>query len=273
MPELIEGGKVNVPSHTSLHQTADAMRMPEERKKSLSPLQRKTQKLIGSLKFIERLHPRLTLLLHRLSCVMAYPPPEAYEVARAALAMAYHERDIGITFGGALTARLDGRVSANVDLWQPAPASLEAHADATWGDRCVYALILTFAGAAVFHQVKKISMLVDSSMESEAIGTSKAAETIAYAREILRAFGTPPEGPTLIGTDNLSNLRVASTSSCPTRSKHFLRRYEVLMQRVRDKQVVLKHVPDVNMPADFLTKWIPIAKLDQSIIYATGAHN
>ena len=43
---------------------------------------------------------------------------------------------------------------------------------------------------------------------------------------------------------------------------------------VRDQQVVLKHVPDVNMPgADFLTKWIPIAKLDQSIIYATGAHN
>ena len=131
--------------------------MPEERKKSLSPLQRKTQKLIGSLKFIERLHPRLTLLLHRLSCVMAYPPPEAYEVARAALAMVYHERDTGITFGGALTARLDGRVSANVDLWQPAPATLEAHADATWGDRCVYAIILTFAGAAVFHQVKKIS--------------------------------------------------------------------------------------------------------------------
>ena len=116
-------------------------------------------------------------------------------------------------------------------------------------------------------------MLVDSSMESESIGTAKAAEMIAYAREILRAFGTPPDGPTLIGTDNMSNLRVASTSSCPTRSKHFLRRYEVLMQRVREGQVVLKHVPDINMPADFLTKWIPITKLDQSVVYATGAHN
>ena len=77
-------------------------------------------------------------------------------------------------------------------------------------------------------------------MESEAIGTSKAAEVISYAREILRAFGTPPDGPTLIGTDNLSNLRVASTSSCPSRSKHFLRRYEVLMQRVREKEVTLR---------------------------------
>ena len=45
------------------------------------------------------------------------------------------------------------------------------------------------------------------------------------------------------------------------------------MQRVREGQVVLKHVPDINMPADFLTKWIPIVKLDQSVVYATGAHN
>ena len=273
MPELIEGGKVSVPSYTSMQKTADAMCMLTVRKSVLSPLQRKTQKLIGSLKFIERLHPRLTLVLHRLSCVMAYPPPEAYEVARTALATVFRERDVGITFGGARTTRLDGRIAANVDLWQPAPATLEGHADATWGDRCLYALILTFGGAAVLHQVKKIAMLVDSSMESESIGTAKAAEMIAYAREILRAFGTPPDGPTLIGTDNMSNLRVASTSSCPTRSKHFLRRYEVLMQRVREGQVVLKHVPDINMPADFLTKWIPITKLDQSVVYATGAHN
>ena len=270
MPELLTETKPSCPSATSMQKIADAMAMPTERKKSLTPLQRKIQKLIGSLKFIERLHPRLSLVLHRLSCVMACPPPEAYEVARAALAIAYGERETGITFGGARAARLDGRVTANVDLWQPAPAELEAHADATWGDRCVYAVILTFGGAAVLHQIKKIGMLVDSSMESEAVGTSKAAEIIAYAREILRAFGTPLDGPTTIGTDNLSNQRVASTSSCPTRSKHFLRRYEVLTQRVREQQVVVKHVPDVRMPADFLTKWIPQAKLDQSVKYATG---
>ena len=245
MPELLdESGKVSVPSATSLQKTADTMALPEVRPKSLTPVQRKTQKLIGSLKFIERLHPRVTLLLHRLSCVMACPPPEAYEVARAALHAVYHERDLGILFGGALApARLDGRISANVDLWKPAPAELEGHADATWGDRCLYAIILTFGGAAVLHQCKKIGMLVDSSMESESVGTSKAGELIAYAREILRALGIPADGPTLIGTDNLSNQRLASNSGCPTRSKHFLRRYEVLVQRVREQQVTVKHVP------------------------------
>ena len=98
-----------------------------------------------------------------------------------------------------------------MELWKPAPAELKGHADgdATWGDRCLYAIILTFGGAVVLHQCKKVGMLVDSSMESESVGTSKAGELIAYAREILRALGIPADGPTLIGTDNLSNQRTS----------------------------------------------------------------
>ena len=135
----------------------------------------------------------------------------------------------------------------------------------------MYALILTFNGACVFHQVKKIALIVDSSMESEAIASSKGAEMIAYAREILRAFGTPPSGPTLLTTDNLANQKVGSGVSCPTRSKHFLRRYAALKQRIAAGDVVLKHVTDPEMPADFLTKWIPSAKLEASIRYVTNS--
>ena len=75
-------------------------------------------------------------------------------------------------------------------------AELEAHADASWGDRNVYGLLLTYAGAAVLVTTKKISLIVDSTMEAEAIGSAKVAEVVAYAREILRAFGVPPLGPT-----------------------------------------------------------------------------
>ena len=145
------------------------------------------------------------------------------------------------------------------------------YADATWGDRNVYGLILTFAGAAVLHQTKKIALIVDSSMESEAIGSSKAGEAISYAREILRALGTPPAGPTLIGTDNLANQKVGSGVGCPTRSRHFLRRYWALKQRIQSGEAQLRHVDDESMPADFLTKWIPSAKLERSIRYATNA--
>ena len=36
-------------------------------------------------------------------------------------------------------------------------------------------------------------------------------------------------------------------------------------------RVVLKHVTDPEMPADFLTKWVPSAKLEASIRYATNS--
>ena len=123
----------------------------------------------------------------------------------------------------------------------------------------------------MLHTVKKINVTADSSMETEAIGTGKAAEVVTYAREILRAFGTPADGPTLIGTDNLANYRVANGST-PTRSMHFLRRYHTIISRIKSGDVILRHIPDDKMPADFLTKWINSSKLNRSINYATGSH-
>ena len=76
-------------------------------------------------------------------------------------------------------------------------------------------------------------------------------------REILRAFGVPQQGPTFIGTDNTANQRVASGAAVPSRSKHFLRRYHVLLQRVRSQEISRRsrsatlHVPDRAMSSDF----------------------
>ena len=56
-------------------------------------------------------------------------------------------------------------------MTSPAPAELEAHADATWGDRNIYALIITFGGAAVFHVTKKLALMNYSfDQDTEAIG-------------------------------------------------------------------------------------------------------
>ena len=44
-----------------------------------------------------------------------------------------------------------------------------------------------------------------------------------------------------------------------------------LMQRIAEGEVRLVHVPDDENPSDFLTKWVPAAKLRASLRYATGA--
>ena len=83
------------------------------------------------------------------------------------------------------------------------------------------------------------------SAEAEGIATSKIAEQISYVREILRAFGVPQESPTFIGTDNTANQCVASGAAVPARSKHFLRRYHVLLECVRSREITIGHATQV----------------------------
>ena len=137
----------------------------------------------------------------------------------------------------------------------------------------MYGLVILYNNAAIFHVTKKLGLIVDSSMEAEGIATSKIAEQVSYVREILRAFGVPQEEPTFIGTDNTANQRVASGAAVPSRSKHFLRRYHVLLERVRSHEIKIGHVPDRCMPADFLTKWIGSSKLNVSVEHVTNSRN
>ena len=94
---------------------------------------------------------------------------------------------------------------------------------------------------------------------------------MAYAREILRALGATLDGPTPILSDNLANCLVAQDATSAARAKHFLRRYTVLQQRIRSAECQVFKVDDPNMPADFLTKWLPQAKLRDSVAYATNS--
>ena len=263
---------LGIPSGKKMQNLADSMQMSDPRPAKLSHRQTNTQRLIGSLKFMEKVHPELSLILHRLACVMACPPPEAYDVARYALVSIWRRRFTGITYGGPSLAapRLGGDMRATIDLAEPAPMQLEASADATWSDRNVYGMLFTYHGGAIYHGTKKIALIVDSSMESEAIASCKAGESIAYAREILRAFGVLSDEPTLLTTDNLANQQVATGLGSPTRSRHFLRRYFALRQRIASGDITMKHVDDPNMPADFLTKWLPAPKTTKSINYATN---
>ena len=45
------------------------------------------------------------------------------------------------------------------------------------------------------------------------------------------------------------------------------------MQRVKDGEITLVHVKDVENPSDFLTKWVSQLKYNASIAYVTGCLN
>jgi len=236
MPELLRGERPTLLSGRRLAVAADSLKLAD-RDGKLTPQQVRAQSIIGHLKFVERVQPKLCLVLHRLSCVMSAPPPAAYDVARAALNMAYEQRDDGITYGGPrAVAELQGHMQAHIaGLDSHAPADLAAAADATWnGDLDLYGIVLTCFGAAVYHCTKKVGLIVDSSHECEAIATAKAGEHVSYARVVLLALGAPPAGPTVILSDNKANVLVANNAMSASRSRHFLRRYHTLQRRMAE---------------------------------------
>ena len=273
MPELLRGERPTLLSGRRLAVAADSLKLAD-RDGKLTPQQVRTQSIIGHLKFVERVQPKLCLVLHRLSCVMSAPPPAAYDVARAALNMAYEHRDDGITYGGPrAVAELQGHMQAHIaGLDSHAPADLAAAADATWnGDLDLYGIVLTCFGAAVYHCTKKVGLIVDSSHECEAIATAKAGEHVSYARVVLLALGAPPAGPTVILSDNKANVLVANNAMSASRSRHFLRRYHTLQRRMAEGECRVVKIADDLMPADFLTKWVARDKLKRSVDFATNA--
>ena len=276
--ERMTAKQLDLPEGKKLRDMADRLVMVPADKRSARPPKHHTavRSITGTLKFVEKVMPAISLITHRLSCVNSYPPPEAEVVARAALHYALLHRDEGITYGGGglcQHARLTGSISANFKLSDGAAAGLEATADATWSDPLLYAVLMTYHGASVHHTVKKVQLIVDSSTEMEGYGTGKAGEIVTCGQEILRAIGVPVSGPTFIGTDNKANAFVASGSGSSTRLKHCMRRYHAFLQRVRRGEVEVGHVPDVENPSDFLTKWVGKDKFKRSLAFATNAAN
>ena len=235
------------------------------------------QALVGELRFPSQVDPAMKLPLHKLSRVASNPPEEALVVAFSCLYDAHLARFRGLTFGGSLALRqplsLDQHLT--VDLGAGAPVGLETFADATWGDPSddKYGILITFNGAAVFDEAKMIHLACNSSTQGEGVASVKASEVTCFIRNILADAGFDTSEPTLLGSDNSGNVTVINGTGAPSRIKHALRRYAILMQRVKEGEVKLCHVADVENPADFLTKWLVGAKFNDSITYATGSRN
>ena len=283
-PQLLDGVRPSksgeLKKGENFHTLLDSLRLPpaEERNKHLSREQKEVQEGVGALKYPAKTLVALTLPLHRLSQVVAYPPPRAISAMRLCIELMWdaHCRGDGITFGGeldegGLTVFADG---GHAGLDKSAPAELEATGDAQWGtDRDVYGLIVTNNGGAVALQVKKFQSTMDSSYAGEGEATLRVSDLVEHAREAKCELGVCEPNPTTIGTDNSSNYQMALGQASAGRSKHIYRKWKLIKQRLARAVIRLAEVPDKDMPADFLTKWVSRAKLEASIARATNSRN
>ena len=96
---------------------------------------------------------------------------------------------------------------------------------------------------------------------------------VEEAAEIKRAMGAPLKDPVVVGTDSATNGYVANRQGAAANLKHALRRWELLTARIDSGLLKLVHIPDPEMPADFLTKWVTAKKIQKSLDYLINAGN
>ena len=260
----------------NLQKACEGLKLPKDREgKKLDRVQKQIQKGIGMLKYPEKTMPAITVPLHYLSRVMAFPPPEAALVLALTAEIAYENRDVGITYGGVGEKRVQLDVRMEVGMDAPPPAELAATADATWGaeDKDVYAYLIMRSGGAVAHGRRNVDAVCDASFDSESIASTKVTHKALYCQAIEQAIGALPVRPTIVGTDSASNLAVARRQGAAANSRHSLRRYHALIQRMADGDIFLAKVATAEMPCDFMTKFVGKEKLRKSLAYATNVAN
>ena len=302
LPELLVNPRKlpeHVPQGRTLKRALDNLKL-----KDMAPGERTTKeqkdamRICGDLRWLLRTSLKITKAVHMLSCVMARPPDGAREAALGVLAEGYLSTldgtDGQITYGtsdGRAPSPLSGTLKGSMDsargasiatvhgealIAQGAPPELAGASDASWslgviGDDDVYAYGLTHNGGVVFLELKKINLILGSSMLTEGHGMLKLSDRTLHARNLLESCGEPQTEPTLIASDNQPSLRAAGGEASVVRVKHALRWYAILQQRVRCREIRLAYIPDAWNYVDFLTKWIDVSKVAFSVAYLSNA--
>ena len=103
-----------------------------------------------------------------------------------------------------------------------------------------------------------------SSNDAETWGLAALQATGIHLRNIFTEWGKPPHGPIPTRVDNSITGKQAREECAVKNARHAARRIAFIQHNEQDGIFATEHVHDAQMPADFLTKWVPIDKYRRS---------
>ena len=92
-------------------------------------------------------------------------------------------------------------------------------------------------------------------------------------QEIERGASVASETPPVLTTDSTSNWQIATRHTSANRARHALRRWRVLMERIKARELIFMSVPGLQQPADFMTKLTSGNGVNAWVAYVTNARN
>jgi hypothetical protein len=137
-------------------------------------------------------------------------------------------------------------------LYATVDASYACHKDLKSHTGCT--LHIGRVSASIMTLTKKQTITADSSTVAEYIAAHLAAKQIMWARNFLSELGFPQNSPTVLFEDNMSTIHLINNPGNGNKTKHIELRYQFIREQVKNKCIVIKHLPTEDMTSDMLTK-------------------
>lgn len=134
--------------------------------------------------------------------------------------------------------------------------------DADWGSnfdrRSFSGIVSILSKGPVFWQAKKQSVQALSSTEAEYVSLCEGAREAFYVYNLLSYLVNRVSIPVPMYCDNQSAIFIANDQSSQSKFKHVDVKWHYVRSMVEDNYIVINYVPTNEMPADILTKSLPV---------------
>ena len=154
---------------------------------------------------------------------------------------------------------------------------IRAYVDASYAVYCdaksVSGIVLMLGDAVIYVKSSKQKIVTRSSTESELVAISDSLSQILWTREYMIYNGITV-GPAVLFQDNMSTIFLANKGkSTSERTRHIKIRYFFIHHYIDSKEIVIVHMPTVDMIADIMTKPLHGALFEKLSAVLTGKKN
>ena len=209
------------------------------------------QQRIGSLTFAATTtRPDIAFATAKLAQFLINPSPIHLTAANRLLAYLYHTKTLAIEFS---KSKIDPIFLSSTDA---------AFADDQKTRKSSFGYLIQLYGGPIDWKASKQATVTTSSTEAELLALSETARQTLWWKRFFASIKFDTQQQLVIHCDNKQTLGLMQTETprLSTRLRHIDVHSCWLRQEIQEKRVTASWIPTADMPADGLTKALPIQK-------------
>ncbi|KAK2068865.1 hypothetical protein P8C59_003481 [Phyllachora maydis] len=124
--------------------------------------------------------------------------------------------------------------------------------------KSTYGYLYKLAGGLISWKTKRATTIALSTLEAETNGLTEAIHEVQWIIGLFSKLHRPIDHPITLYRDNQGSITVANDPALHARTKHTLLKFRYVREQVKAKIVTIIYLNTKYMPADGLTKALPV---------------